>query len=191
MDRWKKEELNNLKNEVKQLHPLLNALFKKMESVSEVDYTHGNQEFGADFVLTVKNQEFAETDYVGVIAKIGTIKQDQKDVERQIEECEIDRLNLDGKKILHLNEIWVVSSGPITGNAKQVIHNKYKNKSIRFIEQQRLSILIGVIVKSGVQENQATFLSCSPSIIFSPSLNCTPRMTSAKSLKPRSFLHRF
>jgi len=47
-----KKRIQNIKYEVKQLHPLIETIFRKMPSIKKVEYTHGNSEKGADFILT-------------------------------------------------------------------------------------------------------------------------------------------
>ena len=47
----KKNGLFSLQDEVNDLHPLLDELFKNMDGIDRVEHTHGNSEMGADFVL--------------------------------------------------------------------------------------------------------------------------------------------
>lgn len=49
----------------------------------EMEYTQGNREIGADFVMARSDDTFGNTEYIGVIAKIGGIKQNFSEVERQ------------------------------------------------------------------------------------------------------------
>lgn len=48
---FKKKKLRELKDEVRDFHPLLNELLQKIPRVNRVEYTHGQYEKGADFVL--------------------------------------------------------------------------------------------------------------------------------------------
>jgi hypothetical protein len=48
----KKDILNKLSSEVNDFHPLLSALFQKLPNIQNVEYTHGPNEKGSDFVLT-------------------------------------------------------------------------------------------------------------------------------------------
>lgn len=47
-----KEKMQAISDEVGELHPVLQKLFEKHPKVSRVEYTHGTEEMGADFVLT-------------------------------------------------------------------------------------------------------------------------------------------
>ncbi|MGB7768232.1 MAG: hypothetical protein WBN22_05185 [Verrucomicrobiia bacterium] len=103
----KQARLNAIQDEVKQLHPLLRLLLPKLARVQHVEYTHGTDEMGADFVFSRLDEIFHDLEYVGVIAKIGKIVQDYSAVERQIKECEIDRFFGNGRKKIFLSEVWV------------------------------------------------------------------------------------
>ena len=98
-------KLDSIKDEVNDLHPLLEILFPKMPRITNVEYHHGSAEMGADFVLSRTNDTFGHTEYIGVIAKIGRIVQDFTNVDRQIEECALPRLVQGGKKKIYLTEI--------------------------------------------------------------------------------------
>jgi hypothetical protein len=78
----KRGKLSIITNEVDQFHPLLKSLLCKLPNVIDVEYTHGTNEMGADFVLSKRHDTFGNTEYVGVIAKVGKIVQDYTDVER-------------------------------------------------------------------------------------------------------------
>lgn len=134
----KKNGLFSLQDEVNDFHPLLDELFKNMDGIDRVEHTHGNSEMGADFVLYKKNEMFAAIDHIGVIVKLGTIKQDNTDVERQIEECSVERTFSNGKEKGYLNEIWVVTNCNITQNAKRKITEKHKNSKINYVDCELL-----------------------------------------------------
>jgi hypothetical protein len=56
-----------------------------IESIdSEVEYTHGPNEKGADFGLTRFDPALSTCSYVGVVAKVGKIQQDISEIERQL-----------------------------------------------------------------------------------------------------------
>lgn len=105
MVRKHKEKLASISDEVAELHPLLRSLLPKLPRVVDVEYTHGPQEMGADFVISRRDDTFGQTEYVGVIAKVGKILQDFSDVERQIKECEVPRTFFGGKKKIRLAEV--------------------------------------------------------------------------------------
>ena len=138
----KQERMNAIKDEVSQLHPLLKLLLPKMPRVQVCEYTHGQHEMGADFVVSRLDELFNDNEYVGVIGKIGKVVQDYSSIERQIKECEIERFFGNGRKKIFLSEIWVVATGTISNGAQQKIHAEYKTRKIIFIDGDRLSTLI-------------------------------------------------
>ncbi len=107
-----------------------------------VEYTHGPDEMGADFVFSRTHQVLGEVEYVGVIAKIGKLVQDYSDVERQIEECFIPRTVGGGKRRVRLDEVWVVVTEHITKNAQEKVQSKYSAAKVHFIDGERLAALI-------------------------------------------------
>ena len=133
-----KLKLQKISDEVKEFHPLIETIFTKLPNVTRVEYTHGKDEMGADFLIHKTDTTLGETDYVGVIAKIGKITQNTTEIERQIDECCLERFASDGKKKIILSEIWVVTNSTITSPAKMKIHNKYNSKKIKFISQSKL-----------------------------------------------------
>jgi len=139
----KKDKINALNNEVAELHPLLNELFKKMPSITGVEYTHGNKEFGADFILTQDYEPLGTIEYIGVIVKSRSITQSSlDDVERQIKECSLPRLIEGGKKKIVLSAIWVISNQNIAGNAQEKINYSFSEKKIQFIDDEKIVWLI-------------------------------------------------
>lgn len=134
----KRKLLQEIKNEVQQLHPLLEKIFSKLPTIVEYRNTHGQYERGADFVLRMHDETFAEDVHIGVIAKIGGLQQNLTDVERQIEECGQRRFNFEGKGEIYLSRIWVVAAGTITEAAKNKIFDKYKNREIKFVDDHML-----------------------------------------------------
>ena len=64
-------KLDSIKNEVSDLHPLLDAVLPKLPRVQAVEYHHGVSEMGADFVVSRTNDTFGTIEYIGVIAKVG------------------------------------------------------------------------------------------------------------------------
>lgn len=138
----KQNKIRALVDEVKQLHPVLKDLFPKLPNISNVAYTHGQSEMGADFVITRIDQTLGREEYIGVIVKCGDIRQNFDDVERQIKECSVPRKVDGGKKNIYLNDIWVVTNGGISNNAKEKIHQTYNDKNIAFIWDETLIELL-------------------------------------------------
>ncbi|MFC4257630.1 NACHT domain-containing protein [Marinobacter lacisalsi] len=142
MDTKKTERISKLKHEVNDLHPILEVLFKRLPQISNVEYTQGPQEMGADFVLTKVDETLGGEEYIGCVVKVGKIKQDHQEIVRQIEECEIKRKIEGGKKEIFLTEIWVITNENITGGAQEKIHHRFNNKNVKFISGERLVLLI-------------------------------------------------
>ncbi len=136
------QKLSSIKREVDDLHPLLRAVLPKLPRVHAVEYHHGADEKGADFVISRTNDTFGHTEYIGVIAKVGKIVQDLAAIERQIDECDLPRLVQGGKKKVRLTEIWVVATKHITQGAKEKIFHKYSTRKIEFIDGATLERLV-------------------------------------------------
>jgi hypothetical protein len=133
-----KKQIEAIDNEVNVLHPLLNDLFPEMNNVTYVEYTHGPNEKGADFVIEKNDPDLGETYYVGVVAKTDKILQNFTDVERQIDECGHSRLIRQGKQSVRLPEIWVITTKNYSHNAKDKISEKYRSCKIYFFDAEWL-----------------------------------------------------
>ncbi|KJS08035.1 MAG: hypothetical protein VR73_06965 [Gammaproteobacteria bacterium BRH_c0] len=133
-----KNRILNIKHEVKELHPLLQVIFTKIPTITSVSYTHGNSEMGADFILTKVAEEIGDTEYIGVVAKLGKITQDLSSINQQIEECTVKRISPSGKKEIYLSEVWIVANGSISTNAKDKIYERYKSQKVKFLDINRL-----------------------------------------------------
>jgi hypothetical protein len=118
-EKAKRERVESIDDEVRELHPLLQSIFKKLKNISYVEYTHGPDEKGADFVLKKMDAEIDSSHFVGVVAKADKILQNFSDVERQIDECSHRRLIRQGKEEVRLPEVWVVTSKSVSQNAKE------------------------------------------------------------------------
>lgn len=139
---FKIKKIQGLTDEVKLFHPLLKDLLAKLPAVSSVAYTHGQNEMGADFVITIRNTTLDTEEYVGVIVKCGDIRQSHDDIERQIKECSIPRKADGGKKKIYLNQIWIVTNGSISENAKTKIYEEHKTTNVSFIWDETLVKLV-------------------------------------------------
>jgi hypothetical protein len=133
--------LKDMQSEVSDFHPFLNDLFKELPGVTHVHYTHGPNEMGADFVIYRNDSALDQRDVIGVVAKLGGIKIDHSDVERQIDECMVSRLSSDGREEIQINEVWVAASGGITENARRKIAEKYRGRKVSFLKNERLAAL--------------------------------------------------
>lgn len=135
---WKLDRIRSLRDEVRELHPALKQLFRKIPGIDSVEYCQGPSEKGADFVLTRYDKALMMTDYVGVVVKSSTIRQDHEDTRRQIRECTYPRPIEGGKKTVRLSEVWIVTSQNITANAKEIFSNEYQATNIRFLDSEKL-----------------------------------------------------
>jgi len=133
--------LKGLRKEVEDIHPLLDMLFKKLPTVSDVEYKQGILENGADFVLINKDDIFGE-EYIGVIVKKDKITKSSHDVTTQIDECIHSRRTVKGKKEIVLDEVWVVTPKNISISAQEFFKSKYSSTKIKFLDGVRLEKLI-------------------------------------------------
>ena len=134
--------LSNIKDEVKSFHPILETLFKKLPRIKRVDYTHGVNEAGADFVLSRRDDTLSVDEYIGVIVKLGKIHQDLGKIREQIEECNLGRYFNNGKQRVRLDEIWILTNEHITEGAKNKIYDSFSSRKIKFIQHTDLISLI-------------------------------------------------
>lgn len=133
-DKSKREQIEAISDEVGVLHPLLHTVFQALRGIHYVEYTHGPNEMGADFVLEKIDQELDTHQFIGVVAKTEKILQNFSDVERQIDECIVPRLIRQGKESAKLSEVWVITSKTISHNAKQKINEKFSTRTIHFFD---------------------------------------------------------
>ena len=135
--------LANMKREVEDFHPHLREFLPKLEGIQDVEYTHGTQEFGADFVLTKRDNSTGATRYVGVVVKKDKIIQGSvDDVIRQISECaKISRLIGTVSDKIKMSEVWVIVNGSISNNAKEKIHAEHLI-GVTFIDRKHLAKLM-------------------------------------------------
>ena len=138
----KQHQLALLKNEVNDFHPLLHRIFPKLPRIQHVEYTHGQYEKGADFVLSREDDTLGETEYIGVIVKTGDIHQNLVAVESQIDDCDGERYILNGKKNIRLDEIWIITNENITQGAKEKINRKFSTRKIKFFKHTDIISLI-------------------------------------------------
>lgn len=134
-------QLGNLKSEVEDLHPHLREFFGKINDIQYVEYTHGPDEWGADFILIKKTNITDEIRYVGVIVKNKNITQkDVDEIKRQIKECvTMERPINNGANEVRMNDIWVIANGRITNNAKEKIERTEPMPGVTYIDRKKLA----------------------------------------------------
>lgn len=135
------EHLKDITDEVNELHPVLEQLFRKLPHVERVHYNQGNNEIGADFILYRYDPALKRTTNIGVVVKKDKIGQNTTEVERQIKECFVPRKAVDTIEV-QIREVWVVSSQEISRNARDVLNKQYSDKKIEFIAAQDLAGMI-------------------------------------------------
>lgn len=139
----KQEYIQSLKDEVNQFHPFLKKLFDSMilnGTLISLDYTHGVNENGADFVLKKRDSALDEEISIAVIVKTGQIKNSLDIIERQISEAKAVRSDKNGNDYT-IREFWVLTNSTISNNARTQIHEHFKNYSIQFIDSQKIENL--------------------------------------------------
>ena len=133
----------SFQDEVNELHPVLEKLLTKIPGVTDVEYTHGTSEMGADFVLAKRHESLGHLQYVAVVAKIGKLTQNFDGIERQIGECfDVPRFFRNGKENISISEVWVVVTQNVTGGAQHKIRARYSSRNVEFIDGRRLTELI-------------------------------------------------
>jgi hypothetical protein len=141
MDKVKR--LADITDEVAEFHPLLGKLLPRLPGIQSHEYTHGSRERGADFVLEKRDSTLGVTVYVGVIAKVDAINASAiTKIQTQIEECAVERTFACGKKLITLSEIWVITSGVISTNARELINKKYSDRSVHYLDRDHVIRLI-------------------------------------------------
>ncbi|MCL4266262.1 MAG: hypothetical protein KJ069_23855 [Anaerolineae bacterium] len=139
----REELISRIKDEVNDLHPMLIKLLAKLPGITDVEYTHGSNEMGADLVLAKKHESLGHIQYVGIVAKVGKVHQDLSDIERQISECfTVPRYFRNGKEEVYISEVWVIATQNVTGGAQRKIRANFVSRSIEFIDGKRLEALI-------------------------------------------------
>lgn len=131
----KRKILAKINNEVDEFHPLLGIIFPRLPRINNTEYTHGVYEKGADFVLQRIDDTINDIEYIGIIVKIGPIKASLTKIYDQIDDCDSERIILNGKKKIRLDEIWIITNEHITNRAKEKINEKFSTRKIKFIDR--------------------------------------------------------
>ena len=136
----KQEYIQSLKDEVKEFHPFLRSLFMAMVNkglLVKIDYTHGPNEVGADFILTKKDVILDENTAISVIVKTGSLRNTLGEVERQIDESKAPRKDQNGN-VVFVREFWVMTNSTISNNTRTLIQDKFRNLNIVFWDDSRI-----------------------------------------------------
>ena len=138
----KSKVIESISDEVGVLHPLLRDMFRQMDGIEDVEYTHGPNEKGADLVLTRHDMALGRTHQIGVVAKVGKILSNLDAIYRQIEECQMPRKIRGGTSEARLSEVWVVTTAGISNQAQDKINHKFACQRIEFIPGEKLTELV-------------------------------------------------
>lgn len=64
-----RDKIKSYRSEVNEFHPFLRNFLPKLPYVKHVEYTHGNREYGADFILVTEDVILLKESYIGVVVK--------------------------------------------------------------------------------------------------------------------------
>ena len=139
-----KEKIESYTNEVNDFHPFLKNFLGQIPKIKHVEYTHGNREYGADFILILEDDILLKETYVGVVVKIKKIRQSNVDeIERQINESfRLPKTIFNGQKEVSLDTVWLITNNSITDNAKEKIKWYFQNKNLSIIDVDMLVNLV-------------------------------------------------
>lgn len=136
-------KIEKLSSEVKDIHSLLKSLIPCLPGVISYEHTHGQYEFGADFVIEKRDQTLDTLNYIGVIVKKGDITlPNYRETSNQVDQLKLERFYGSGKKEINITEIWIVSNTRITAPAQKIIHKEYAASKVSFVGGERLVQLI-------------------------------------------------
>jgi len=140
----KESIIKKLQDEVNDLHPFLKDLFKKIRSIKYSEYTHGQREFGTDFILISCDDILNTEKYIGIIVKSKSIKQnDMEEIERQLNEAFKMPKKIDnGRRTIRISSAWVITSNTISNNAIEKIGEYFRDKDVSFIDFQKLTNMV-------------------------------------------------
>jgi anti-sigma regulatory factor (Ser/Thr protein kinase) len=143
MKRQSTTGLAQISSEVSEFHPVLLRVLASLPDVVAVEYTHGVNEMGADFIVTIKEHTLGEIEYVAVVAKLGDMNQQNfENVARQVGECFIPKLVAGGKQQVQVDAVWIATTGAITHNAKLKFNSRFRDKNVKLLTGQKLNQLI-------------------------------------------------
>lgn len=133
----KREFIEQISDEVNVFHPLLESILPKLDGISTYEYTHGQFERGADFVLERTDLALKRTTHIGVVAKTRKITSDITDVEEQIRECVEERQYKILKKV-RCPEVWVFCAQGYSERAKEKLEKRLGERTIHFFGPEDL-----------------------------------------------------
>lgn len=138
----KRKQIEAIRDEVGELHKLLENIFPKLPHVSSYEYTHGQYERGADFILEVENSTTKRRSHTGIVVKCGKITGTlASEVEEQIRECAEERAYKVMKRV-RCNDVWIFSSGGYTERSKEKLQARLPGRSIEFFGPEDIASFV-------------------------------------------------
>lgn len=138
----KKRRIEGITNEVKELHPILENVLPKLKGVKSYEYTHGQYERGADFIIQVENPTTKRTSHVGVVVKCGKVSGAKaSDVEEQIKECAEERAYQVMNRV-RCTEVWVFASDGYSERAKEKLLDRLTGRRIEFFGPEDIAAFV-------------------------------------------------
>lgn len=128
----KRQNIESISDEVNVFHPLLENVIPKLPNVKSFEYTHGQYERGADFVIQIEHATTARLSYVGVVVKCGKITGGRVgDIEEQIKECAEERAYSVMNRV-RCTEVWVFASAGYSERTKEKLRDRFPGRSVEF-----------------------------------------------------------
>lgn len=122
-------------------HTVIPAL--KMRGYFNIEYSHGNQEYGKDIIYSFKDS-WGHIKYGAAQVKLGNISgRAQSNLSTILNQCQMafdipfKLLNTSGEQ--YISELLIICSGKFTYNAKNIINNRRFHGSIIFIDGDELT----------------------------------------------------
>ena len=128
----KRKLIEDIKGEVSNFHPILENILPKLANIEGYEYTQGQFERGADFILKHKNTTTGRSKFIGIVVKVGKISSSTVPIiEEQINECAEERFYKVMNRV-SCSEVWVIASGGYSERAKEKLKHRIIGKSIDF-----------------------------------------------------------
>jgi len=138
----KRQRVEAIHDEVKELHPLLQNIIPKLPNVIGFEYTHGQFERGADFIVEVENATTKRRSHVGLVVKCGKVSGAKSgDVEEQVKECAEERAYRVMQRV-RCTEVWVFSSGGYSERAKEKLLERLPGRNVQFFGPEDIATFV-------------------------------------------------
>jgi NACHT domain len=126
--------IESIRNEVNDLHPILENILPRLPGVVSHEYTHGQYERGADFVVEIENAATRRRSHTGVVVKAGKVSGGKvPEIEEQVKECVESRTYRVMSKVRCVST-WVFCSGGFSERAKEKLQERLAGRSVEFFD---------------------------------------------------------